>query len=443
MNDSERTEAGGSGSGAAVSVTLEAHPERRLIPHGASVRHVDYQIRVEQSAAASKTSRDPLTLALVIDRSGSMSGDKIVTAKRAALAVIDHLDERDTVAVVVFDEEITTVQPAARVTPALKVRVRNELAKIGARGSTALYEGWLTGCKAIASDEAAGHPLGLARCFILTDGLANVGESDPEKIASAAAGVRRNAGIGTSAFGVGLDYAEELLGPMAEAGGGRFHHLRSVAEIASTFVGELGELLATVAANARLEIQVEPGASVEMVSMYEAAPNLETPTRWSISIGDLVSGEARHILLRLRFDGASLHEEQAVRARMVWTADGAECGTAWQTVRFIYATDAECEAEPGDTDVIHLAGQGLSDRAQRDALMRSKRGDLAGAQSDLSVALEQIKALSLLVPSLRGEADEIERLAVDIERAPLSSAESKERYFTHQNRSKGQRDLRQ
>lgn len=442
MNDNDRTGAGQPGSGAAVSVTLEAHPERRLIPHGASVRHVDYQIRVEKSATAPQTSRDPLTLALVIDRSGSMSGDKIVTAKRAALAVIDHLDERDTVAVVVFDDEITTVQSAARVTPEVKRRVRNELAKIEARGSTALYEGWLTGCKAIASDEAAGHPLGLARCFILTDGLANVGESDPEKIASAAAGIRRNAGIGTSAFGVGLDYAEELLGPMAEAGGGRFHHLRSAAEIASTFVGELGELLATVAANARLEVQVEPGASVEMVSMYEAAPSPETPSRWSIWVGDLVSGEDRHIVVRLRFGDASRREEQSVRARMVWTADGAESSTAWQTLRFSYATDAECEAEPENTRVIHLAGEGLSDRAQRDSLMRSKRGDLAGAQRDLSVALVQIKALILLDPSLETEADEIVRLADVIEREPLPSAESKERYFTHLNRSKGQRDLR-
>src|SRR5438132_172271 len=98
----------------------------------------------------------------------------------------------------------------------------------------------------------------LTRCFLLTDGLANVGVTDVEQIAADAAGVRANAGVGTSTFGIGLDYNEALLGPMAVAGGGQFHNLRSPAEIATTFLGELGELLAVAARDVRLEIEGTP-----------------------------------------------------------------------------------------------------------------------------------------------------------------------------------------
>lgn len=443
MSDNDTRGNADHGNDNKVNITMEARPERRLIPRVPSIRYVDYQIRVATKPPAAQNDRSPLTLALVIDRSGSMSGNKITTAKSAALAVLDKLDERDTVAVVVFDSEITTIQPAAPATSSVKQHIRERLAEIDARASTALHEGWLTGCNAIVSVVEASERQSVARCFLLTDGLANLGLTDPEQIATQAAGIRQNAGIGTSTFGIGLDYAEELLGPMAVAGGGRFHHLRTASEIANTFIGELGELLATVAANARLELEVEPGVSVEIVSMYEASANpSDAPTHWSVPIGDLISGEVRHVVVRFGFGHALRREEQAIRARLVWTADGVERGTDWETLRFTYAVDAACEAEPVDEQVAHLAGEAVSDRSQRDALILSKRGDLDGARSILINAQQLLERYALYDPALRTELNEVARLAIDIEHAPLSSASSKEAYFMKQARSKGQRDLR-
>src|SRR5262249_34678560 len=147
-------------------------PERRLIPHVASQRYVDLVVQV---ADAPTVRRPPVALALVLDRSGSMAGDKIATAKRAAFAVLQRLDKRDSLAVLVFDEHIDTIQALAPVTDAVKAHVRAKLDRIGARGTTALHEGWLTGCNGLVADEHAGHERGVARCFLLTDGLANVG----------------------------------------------------------------------------------------------------------------------------------------------------------------------------------------------------------------------------------------------------------------------------
>src|SRR4051812_20002754 len=106
---------GGTGEGAA-RVTLRARPERRLIRPTGSKRHVEFAISVGATAPV-RRERPPLNLSLVLDRSGSMQGDKLTTAKRAALSVIEQLGEEDRAAVIVFDSTVDVVQAAERVTP--------------------------------------------------------------------------------------------------------------------------------------------------------------------------------------------------------------------------------------------------------------------------------------------------------------------------------------
>jgi Ca-activated chloride channel family protein len=435
-------ESGATGGGARVDVTLR--PERRLIERGGCSRHVDMQVRVRsdaESAGGARPDRSPLGLALVLDRSGSMQGEKLQTAKRAALAVLDALDERDTLALVIFDDKIETIQPAAPVTAELKARVREALATVEARSRTALHEGWLTGCRTIAPDE---RPSGerLARCFLLTDGLANVGLTDPEQIASQAAGIREKAGISTSAFGIGLDYSEELLGPLAQAGGGAFHHLRTAGEIASAFVGELGQLLAIAAAQAQLEIEVAPGVTVDVVSGYYAKPAADDGSRWTVALGDLLGGEEHHVVVALRFPAEAEREEQMARARLTWSERGVERETWWHETRFTYATDAECAAEQPDPDVLRYVGQHLSDRAHRDSIRLSKSGNLAGAHAVLDGTVSHLAAYAQSAPELEAEVQQLRASRAFMERAPMPSHISKERYYKSQQRSSGKRDLR-
>ncbi len=428
-------------SGTAL-VRLEARAERLMIRPVGSQRHVDFEIRVAEAPAAQAPERAPLNLALVIDRSGSMAGEKLATAKRAAISVLERLEERDRVALVVFDDRINTLQSAAPATAALKAQVQRALEGVQARANTALHEGWLTGCQAIAADEGDRVPGAVSRCFLLTDGLANVGITDPEQIAGEAAGIREHAGIGTSTFGIGADYDERLLAPLAVAGGGQFHHLRTAQEIANTFVGELGGMLAVAASQVRLEVEADPGVTADVVSQYWVRPGLDQQSRWTIGLGDLIGGEERHVVVRFHFPSQGSRSEQPLRARLVWSARGEEQTGEWRELRFRYASHAECDAERRDLKVMHWVGLHHAVRAQRDASERSRHGDLHGAREALQSVAKHISTYAGADADLQAALEELKAFEPLVASAPAAPLVIKEAFYQSHRRSRSQKDYR-
>lgn len=416
-----------------------ARPERRLIRLQGSARHIDFVVRVGE--VPTSQTRPSLRLALVLDRSGSMSGEKIETAKQTAAALVERLEERDQVAMVIFDDQIDILQSAAHVSSAVKRQLRAAIGSLQARASTALHEGWLTGCKTLTDSDP---DAGLARCLLLTDGLANVGITDPERIATEAASVRAHTGIGTSTFGIGPDYDEALLGPMAIAGGGQFHHLRTAAEIGQTFAGELGELFAVAATRVRLEIALDPGIRPQMVSQYSLRRAEEARDNWISEIGDLIRGEERHIVVRFSFPLGSVQDECVVRARLHWSATGHEHITDWAECHFTYATDDECdrEIEHADYAVLHWVGLHHADRARFEAAALNQRGNLQEARRCVARVAERIAQYAGNDQDLLATLADLRSLELQVAEAPMASMAAKEMAFQSLRSSRGQRDYR-
>ena len=92
----------------------------------------------------------PLNLALMIDRSGSMHGEKLHFAKQAAAHVIDLLDQQDRAAIVIYDNEVEVLMQSQFLTEKVKHEAKAKIMGIQSRGSTFLYGGWLEGCRQIA-----------------------------------------------------------------------------------------------------------------------------------------------------------------------------------------------------------------------------------------------------------------------------------------------------
>ena len=185
---------------------LERPPDRRLIrPTAHSQRFVLATIAAPR--ATTERERAPVNLAIVLDRSGSMSGEKIRVAKVAVEEAIARLRPDDRFCVVVYDDVVDVVIESTPASAEARRGAIERLRSVDARGSTNLGEGWLRGCEQVARHLV---DRGVNRCLLLTDGLANVGITDPEALASHAAELRAR-GVSTSTFGVGNDFDERLL----------------------------------------------------------------------------------------------------------------------------------------------------------------------------------------------------------------------------------------
>ncbi|MCX7856356.1 MAG: VWA domain-containing protein, partial [Anaerolineae bacterium] len=155
--------------------------------------------------------RDSPELALVLDRSGSMAGDKLREAKRAARSLIHALPQGARLAVVAYHDEV-------EVGGFTRKEAKAFLASLEAGGSTALHAGWQRGVELLA-DESRPRLV-----ILLSDGLANMGLTDPEALAEEA---RRAASMGiyTVTLGFGEGYDRHLMAAMARAGGGVHHYV--------------------------------------------------------------------------------------------------------------------------------------------------------------------------------------------------------------------------
>jgi len=254
------------------------------------------QVPSEQ-AAPTESGRPPLSFCAILDVSGSMQGEKIVQAKEAVRQTLRHLREGDVFSLVTFSSEVRTAFEPRRVDAHTRQVVESALHEINAGGMTALDGGLEVGLNKL-STQAQDTNLAL----LLSDGQANVGETDLEKVGQRGHAARQQ-GMIVSTLGVGQDYNEALMAEIATQGGGRFYHIQSAAQIAAYLTGELGEVASMAARGTTLHLDLPPGAT--LVPLSAAYPAQQGGGQASVTIGDIPSDTELEIPLRLTLPAQS------------------------------------------------------------------------------------------------------------------------------------------
>ncbi|MDX2163750.1 MAG: VWA domain-containing protein [bacterium] len=280
--------------------------------------------RIESPGLTGGSARPALNLSVVLDRSGSMAGDKLMYVKRAAEFLVQHLAASDMFSLVTYDTNVAVDVPPGRVV--YKDQIVQKIQQIVSGNSTNLSGGWLQGCGLVEANQADGQ---INRVLLLTDGLANVGVTDPERLA-AMARAKRDEGITTTTMGVGMGFNEDLLRRMANEGGGAFYFIDNPDQAAHIFREELRDLLSVVGQN--LNITLIPTGDVQWVSQYNSYPVEKAGRAVTFRMGDLFAEEVKMLLLelhipaldtlgkvevaRLRFDYDELTENAAVHRQI-------------------------------------------------------------------------------------------------------------------------------
>lgn len=426
-----------------MPLALNAALDRPLVRATApSERYLLLTLQTPAGAAP----RLPLNLALVIDRSGSMTGEKLARAREAASFVVRHLTSVDRVSVVAYDDTVTVVAPGTALTPQAKTDLLARIARIESGGSTNLSGGWLTGCQEVARHQSEVGDRMLHRTLLLTDGLANVGITRVEELVEHARQLRQR-GIVTSTMGIGLDFDEELLEAMARHGGGRFQYVESARHIPDCVQGELGELLQVSVRKVAVEVYLPAG--VQVVDCLNDLPREPLANGVRLLLGDLVAGDTRPVVLKLAVAPSPIGAERTVRA-LALSVDGATghgTETAFPEVTLRSADQEAVDGQPTEAEVAREVALLLAARAKEEAVRLSRQGEHAGAATALRGALGLLAAAGPADAVLAAEAARLELLAEEAARG-LTGAQLKElhyqKYLAHERRRRygpGGRDL--
>lgn len=154
------------------------------------------------------------TVIFAIDRSGSMRGQKMKQARKAAKFVISNLNQKDLFNIIVYDSDIETYRPELeRLTPETRKEALDYVANLRAGGMTDIDGAMKTSLNMLTPQ---GGP---AYVLFLTDGRPTIGVQNEARIAKNAKD-RNTAGANIFNFGIGYDVNARLLDRISSAHGG-------------------------------------------------------------------------------------------------------------------------------------------------------------------------------------------------------------------------------
>ncbi|MEM7167102.1 MAG: von Willebrand factor type A domain-containing protein, partial [Planctomycetota bacterium] len=231
-----------------LAIHVESAPSR--FAHSNNVRLLKIGIKAREVTEA----RGPLALTLLIDVSGSMrNGNRLGLVKDAIRTLLTALRPDDSVAIVTFQSNAQVVLEPTAV--ARVDEILSALSSLNANGSTNL-EGGLHLAYPLA--ERQFQKEGHNRVLIFSDGVANVGLTDPEGILNGIADKRKQ-GIYLDSFGVGMgNHNDHLLEQLADRGDGSCSYVDTLAEATRIFRKNLSGVFVTVAKDAKIQVEFDP-----------------------------------------------------------------------------------------------------------------------------------------------------------------------------------------
>ncbi|MBD2394684.1 VWA domain-containing protein [Cyanobacterium aponinum FACHB-4101] len=388
-----------------------------------SVTNLDVIVRITIPEIQTNRQRLPLNLGLVIDRSGSMGGDKIRYARRAAIYAVQQLSESDRISVTIYDDQVEVIIPSQNATD--KQNIINRINGITPRNMTALYDGWLEGATQVSKYL---QPERLSRVILLSDGLANVGETNPDVIGNDVNGLSKR-GVNTTTMGIGDDFNEDLMQGMALSGDGNYYFIQNPDQLPSIFNAELQGIMATI--GQKVSLGINAFSPVELVDVFN---DLDKTEFGNYKLPNLVAGNDIDVVLRLKIP-AMTNSVPLVDFRLAYDDNETQSRkVTHHQLQLPVVNSAQLHDYLFNEEVKAKVAQLMASRAKEEAIASLDRGDVWGTKERLQEAKEEMMASGVCFDMIAPEVAEMDNLLEDLERGESKSMRKKALFQNYSKR---------
>src|SRR5262245_55388052 len=401
------------------TVTLTCTWGRAPLPSSASPQAAYLLVEAQPGAA---TESVPLNFCLVLDRSGSMQGAKLTAMKDATKRVIDTLTPQDIVAIVLFDDQVQVLVPAA---PAAdKDALKAAIDQIEEAGGTALSGGMQAGQAELRKHSA---PDRVSALLLLTDGQTWGDEDRCRAVAKELA----QEGVRMTALGLGAEWNEKLLDELAEATGRSSDYIADPAQITTFFQRAVRAAQGTVAQDARLLLRLARDATPRAV--HRVTPVIANmgyqpigQSEVALRLGSLDSGEPASVIIDIMVGARAAGSFRLAQAELHYTPIG-ESGEQILKQDVLLEFSADESAAQYDARVMNLVEKVTAFKLQTRALSEAEAGNTAGATQKLRAAATRLLDLGELDLARKAEEQ-----AAQLEQGQAMTAETQKelRYAT-------------
>ena len=269
-----------------VQPTIILSPTKPVIPAAGGTLEVLVRVQAPDQPQDQAHKVTPKRLSLVVDRSGSMSGQPLTEALKCVSHIADRMTSTDQLAVVVYDDAVDTLVP---LTPMVSAQaIHRAIAHVQSGGCTDLFAGWEEGAKQLEG----GTKESISRVLLLSDGQANRGLQEVDAIEKHCKEWLTK-GVSTTTVGLGRSFNEDLMIAMARAGSGQQYYGQTASDLYDSFDEEFSLLHALCLR--QLDLKLIPGSGIILEPLGLVQQNPEGSYRLS----DLAWGSQAWLMVRL------------------------------------------------------------------------------------------------------------------------------------------------
>ena len=355
------------------------------------LRDTHLAVTLEAPMATRASLRPPVNLAIVLDRSGSMSGEKLLHAKQAARQLVHQLQTTDRVAIVTYGSDVTVSFPSARASQLTKSAAYRAIDSIYDDGGTNLSGGLLSGRDEIMRNPETGA---VDRIVLISDGLANEGIVNRDELDRLASETAEH-GVSITTVGVGLDFDEQTMTRIAVSGRGNYYFAESSAVLSELFTHELEKLGATIATQVELAITQAPGVTLLEAYGY---PMESDGQQALIPVADLHAGETRKVVLHVQVDAATLGNMDIASITVSFRPTDSLARRSVRVASHVVVTEDEGAVLAGsDRDAIRHIERARMAEAINEATRYYETGDSAAAAQVIETRRQEIQSIAASV----------------------------------------------